>query len=265
MNWTLYKREMKGSVKLLLIFGAVITLYVTIIITMYEPEMMATLDSFYEVMPEMMAAVGMKAGATSLIGFMISYLYGFILLVFPMVFCILRGNGLIARYVDRGSMAALVAAPVRRSTIACTQMSVLVSSIVLLLGYATVLEYAVAQSSFPGELPLDQLLAVNAGLLCLHLFLGGICFLASCLFSDAKYSVGFGAGIPALMYVLQMLANSGGKAENAKYFTAFTLFDASGIVAGETAALSGVLALLAGAVALYAIGITVFCRKDLHI
>ena len=49
MNWTLYKREMKGSVKLLLIFGAVITLYVTIIITMYEPEMMATLDSFYEV------------------------------------------------------------------------------------------------------------------------------------------------------------------------------------------------------------------------
>lgn len=67
------------------------------------------------------------------------------------------------------------------------------------------------------------------------------------------------------MYVLQMLANSGGKAENAKYFTAFTLFDASGIVAGETAALGGVLALLAGAVVLYAIGITVFCRKDLHI
>ena len=135
MNGTLYKREMKGSVKLLLIFGAVITLYVTIITTMYEPEMMATLDSFYEVMPEMMAAVGMKAGATTLIGFMISYLYGFILLVFPMVFCILRGNGLIGRYVDRGSMAALVAAPVRRSTIACTQMSVLVSGIVLLVGY----------------------------------------------------------------------------------------------------------------------------------
>lgn len=133
-------------------------------------------------------------------------------------------------------------------------------------GYnTTALEYAVAESSFPGELPLDQLLAVNAGLLCLHLFLGGICFLASCLFSDAKYSVGFVAGIPALMYVLQMLANSGGKAENAKYFTAFTLFDANGLAAGETAALGGAFALLAGAVALYAIGITVFCRKDLHI
>ena len=89
LNLTLYRREMKGSLKMLLLFAAVITLYVTIIISMYDPEMMATLDSFYEVMPEIMASVGMSAGATSLIGFMISYLYGFILLIFPMTrrFC----------------------------------------------------------------------------------------------------------------------------------------------------------------------------------
>ena len=71
----LYKREMKGSIKVLLIFAAVITLYVTVIIRMYDPEMMKTLDDFVKVMPELMAAVGMHAGATSLIGFMISYLY----------------------------------------------------------------------------------------------------------------------------------------------------------------------------------------------
>ena len=52
----------------------------------------------------------MTAGAADLLGFMISYLYGFILLVFPMVFCILRANGLVAKYVDRGSMACLLAA-----------------------------------------------------------------------------------------------------------------------------------------------------------
>ena len=73
----LYKREMKGSIKVLLIFAAVITLYVTVIIRMYDPEMMKTLDDFVKVMPELMAAVGIHAGATSLIGFMISYLYGF--------------------------------------------------------------------------------------------------------------------------------------------------------------------------------------------
>lgn len=120
INLTLYKREMKGSIKLLIIFAMIITMYVSIIVKMYDPELMETLDSFVEVMPEIMAAVGMSSGATSLLGFMISYLYGFILLIFPMVFCILRGNGLIAKYVDKGSMVSLMAAPVKRDTIVST-------------------------------------------------------------------------------------------------------------------------------------------------
>lgn len=87
MNLALYKREMKGSIKLLLIFGAIITMYVSIIISMYDPDLMKTLNSFAEAMPELMASVGMKADAATLIGFMVSYLYGFILLIFPMLFC----------------------------------------------------------------------------------------------------------------------------------------------------------------------------------
>lgn len=92
MNLTLYRREMRGSIRLLLIFGAVMTLYISIIISMYDPEMMKTLDNFAEVMPDLMVSVGMKAHASNLLGFMVSYLYGFILLIFPMVFSILRGN-----------------------------------------------------------------------------------------------------------------------------------------------------------------------------
>ena len=92
INSTLYFREMKKSIKMLVIFGAVITMYVTIIIGMYDPELMKSLEGFYDMMPELMAAVGMKAGATSLLGFMVSYLYGFIFLIFPMVYCILRGD-----------------------------------------------------------------------------------------------------------------------------------------------------------------------------
>lgn len=265
INLTLYRREMKNSIKILVIFAAIMTMYVAIIISLYDPEMMAVLDSFAAAMPEIMAAVGMTAGAASLLGFMISYLYGFILLVFPMVFCILRGNGLIAKYVDRGSMASLVAAPVKRRTIAATQMLVLLTGTFLLIAYTTVLELAVAQGSFPDELVVSELLKLNAGLLCLHLSIGSICFLASCLFSDTKYSVGFGAGIPALMYVLQMLANTGEKAEGARYFTLFTLFDPKGIVAGEAGAMTGILILLLTAVVLYAAGIVIFTKKDLHI
>lgn len=177
MSMALYKREMKGSIKLLIIFSAIITMYVSIIISMYDPELMKTLDSFVEVMPELMASVGMKASAATLLGFMASYLYGFILLIFPMLFCILRGNALIAKYVDKGSMALLAAAPVKRRAIAFTQMIVLVSGILLLVLYTTILELICAAGGFPGELDVKALFALNSGLLCLHLFIGSICFL----------------------------------------------------------------------------------------
>lgn len=213
----------------------------------------------------LMASVGTSAGATSLIGFMISYLYGFIFLIFPMLFCILRGNGLIAKYADKGSMVTLLAAPVKRRTVALTQLLVLVSGILLLIVYSTGLELAIAQAKYPGELVVSELLKLNLALLCLHLFIGSICYLASCVFSDTKYSIAFGAGIPALMYILQMLANTGEKAEMTKYFTFFTLFDANGVVAGENSAIIGAVALGIGAIILYTIGIAVFCKKDLHI
>lgn len=118
---------------------------------------------------------------------------------------------------------------------------------------------------FPGQLELEQLLRVNAGLFCLHLCLGGICFLASCLFSETKYSLGVGAGLPILMYVFQMMANMGGKAENAKYFTVFTLFQPEELAAGESGAVVGALVLLALGLVLYGAAVAVFTRKDLHI
>ena len=265
INWALYRREMKGSVKLLLILAGVMTLYISVIIRMYDPEMMAMLDGFVEAMPEIMAAVGMSAGATSLLGFMVSYLYGFILLVFPMIYCIFRGNALIARHVDRGGMAVLMAAPVKRLTIVFTQMMVLLSGIVLLTGYVTILELCVGQSQFPGELAVSDLLRLNLGLFCLQFCIGGICFLASCLFSDTKYSIGFGAGIPGVMYVLQMLANTGEKAEAAKYFSVFTLFDPNGLAAGDANALVGTAVLFVGGLMLFSGGIFAFTQKDLAI
>ena len=265
MNLTLYRREMKGSIRLFIILAAVLAMYISIIISMYDPEMTKLLDSYVEMMPQLMSAVGMSAGASTLIGFMSSYLYGFILLIFPMLFCILRGHSLVCKYMDKGSMAALVAAPVRRSTIAFTQMMVLVSGILLLVAYSTILEIGCAYYYFPGELDTGELLSLNGGLLCLQLFIGGVCFLASCIFSESRYSIGFGAGIPIFMYVLQMLANTGGKAENAKYFTFFTLFDPGRIIAGHKEALTGSMILLAGAILLYSLGIVIFSKKDLHI
>ncbi|MGI6745511.1 MAG: ABC transporter permease subunit [Acutalibacteraceae bacterium] len=264
-NGTLYKYEMKGSWKLLLIFAAILTMYITMIIGMYDPEMSKMLDDFAKAMPDLMSAVGMKGGAATLLGFMSSYLYGMLLLAFPMVFLIIRANALIAKYVDRGSMVNLLAAPVKRRSIAFTQMKVLASCIFLLLAYITVLQIIVAQVRFQGELNIEKLILINIGLFCLQFFIASICFFASCLFSDTKHSIALGAGLPVFMYVVQMIANMGGELEKAKYFTFFTLFNPDALIAGDTNAVTGIVLLFFGGLAMFAAAITVFSKKDLYI
>lgn len=265
INFTLFGREMKGSVKLLAVFAAVLTMYIACIIYLYDPETMEMLDGFTKAMPELMTAVGMTPGAASLLGFMISYLYGFIMLVIPMIFIIIRSISLVAKYVDRGSMVYLVSAPVKRSTIAITQALSLICGIFILVLYGTVVEIVFAQALFPDQIVISELLSLNLGLFALHIFIGSVCFLCSCAFSDLKLASGFGAGIPILMYIFQMLANMGGSVENFKYLTFFTLFDPEGLASNEPSALISALVLLVGSLILYAISVAVFSKKDLHI
>lgn len=265
INLALYRREIKISWKMLLIFSLISTLYVVIIITMYDSAMQDMLDNFVRLMPGLMEAVGTQAGTKGLLGYMSSYLYGFVLIVFPMVFSMLTANRLIARYVEDGSMAALVAAPVRRSKIALTQLVTLLTGITMLVVYITVLEWIVAEVSFPGELNRSALFGLNAGLLALHLFIGAIAFLFSCLFSDTKNSIAFGAGIPALMFILKMLANTGGAAENFKYVTFFSLYSPDKLILQNPAYWWGVLTLLVGAFILFILSVVIFKNKNLNI
>lgn len=89
--------------------------------------------------------------------------------------------------------------------------------------------------------------------------------MCSCIFNDSKYAVGLGAGIPALGFIIQMMANAGKELENAKYATFFTLFDSDGIVTGEPGAIWGMFSLFAGAIILFSTAIVIFSKKDLHI
>lgn len=265
MNWTLYKRGIQGSWKMILIFAAVITMYFTIIISMFDPALGSALNEFAKVMPELMDIVGMNPASAELVSFLEAYLYGFIMLVFPMVFCILSANKLIVRHIDRGSMTYLLSAPVKRETVAFTQMKVMVTGLFVLVFYATLLGIVNCEISFPGELDIRKFILLNVGALCLQLFIGGICFLCSCIFNESKYAVGVGAGIPTLGFIIQMMANAGKELENIKYATFFTLFDSDGIIAGEPNAFWGMFALFIGAIILFSTAIIVFSKKDLHI
>ena len=261
----LFKNGIKNGWKLLLILGAVVSMYFSIIVTMFDPTLGAALDEFIKAMPQLMSMFGMHTMAANLVDFIASYLYGMIMLVFPMLFSILTANRLVARQIDQGTMAYLLAAPVSRKKVVFTQALVLILGVFALLCLATGVGVLTSHLSFPGKLNLQDFLLLNVGALALHLFIAGFCFLSSCFFNDTKYSTGVATAVPVFSYVLQMIANAGDKFKNVRYATFFTLFDPTGIINRTSSALWGIVVLFIGAAFFFGIAFFVFTKKDIPV
>jgi len=258
----LFKRNIVQMVKPMMIFFEVLAMYTGIIIFMYTPSLMSVLGDFQNVMPGMMQAVGMSGTITSLIGFISVYLYGFIMLGFPMIFIIILGNSLIMNYVDSGSMACLLASPNTRLKIIVTQAISMISGITLLMTLVTAFGIACSEIMFHGELDIKTYIILNACVLLLHLAIAGIVFFSACFFNDSKNFYSIGAGIPLVFFLVNMLANMGGKLENFKFFSLYTLFPKDQIIAGESGVAIYNIALVAIAIVLFLAGIISFTKKD---
>lgn len=263
INKILFKKEWKSNYKLWILFALVLTVYCSLIVAMYDPKLGESLSVMAKTMPEIFAAFGMANVGTTMIEFLANYLYGFILLVFPILFIVLLANRLVARYVDNGSMAYLLATPNKRRTIAVTQAVFLIQALFILMLYAVLLCIAVSAILFPKELDISKFVVLNVGLFGLLFFLSGLCFFSSCAFQNKKYSYGFGAGLSIIFILIQMLSQVGGKLENLKYLTPFTLFSVDGIVADKPEALLQFVILYVIGIVFYVIGIIRFEQKDL--
>lgn len=263
MNLTLLRKEIKSNSVLVLIFIAVLSVYSSLIVTMFDPELGESLEMMSQSMPGIFAAFGMLNVGATLIEFITNYLYGFLLLAFPLVFIIILSGRLVTRYVDSGSMAYLLATPNKRTTIACTQMASLLLGVCILVGYETVLCIVCSQLMFPGELLIDRFLILNGGWLCLLVFMSGICFCSSCLFNESKTATGLSAGLNILFLLMQMISQVGDQMKNLRYANPLSLFDPQGIIAGDAQSIGMVFILLAAGFILYAIGIVAFSKRDL--
>jgi len=265
MNIALFKQGMKAGWKTLVIFLGVMSMYVTIMVFMFDPELSKVINSFYEIMPQMMAAFGMNPSETTLTGFLVSYLYGFILIIFPMVYIFISSNSLIVRHVEKGSMAYLLASPNKRSNIAVTQAINLILNIFIMIFYVAFLAIIVSEIAFPGELDIKRYLILNAGAFCLHFFIGGLCFFASCISNEVRRATLIGCGISVICYLFKSLANAGEKFEELKYASFFTLFNPNLLIKQSVDGYLMALCLLAAGIILFAAAIYSFNRRDLHI
>jgi ABC-2 type transport system permease protein len=265
ISFPLFKRNMSYSLKVSVIFIAILAMYTTIIIYMFDPEMAEMLKQYQEMMPGMMSAVGMTGATSTLTEFINTYLYGFIMLIIPMIFEIIIVNHLLMKYVDSGSMACLLATPNSRKKIITTQFLSIWLSILFIIVVTTIIGIVSSEAMFAGELEISKYIQLNVSVFFLHLAVSGIAFFGACFFNESKGYFAVGAGIPILFYLIQMLANMGDKLDFLKYFTLYTLFPGDKIMSGDEGALVSNIVLVGIAVILYVTGIVRFIKKDLSI
>lgn len=265
MNKTLFTKELRANLFVSGIIAAVLAMYIGMIISMFDPKLGESLDLMMQSMPEVFAAFGMTTQATTLLDFMLNYLYGFLLTIFILVLILIMVNKLMVRYLDRGAMAYLLATPNSRARIALTMVGVMVVILAGLMATVTALEAGFAETLFPGELDMQALLQVNAGLFALWLAVAGLCFLSACLFSNTTAALWAGGGLSILFFLMQMVAQVGEKFEFLKNINPLTLFDYYGLAAGDASAVGGAVALGVTAVVLFTAAIAVFDRRNLSI
>jgi len=176
---------------------------------MYDPNDMEALTSMLKLLPEdIMKAMGFTNVVTDLTGYLASWLYGLLMFGFPMVYCIILGNRLVARMVDNSSFVYLLSTPNSRSKIIITQgIYALVSIIVLFIALFGV-GVIFSEVMFSGSLDTRQFLSLNFTTMLVNMVVMMISFFFSCLFNETKLSLTFGAGIPIAFLLMNMLGGA---------------------------------------------------------
>ncbi len=259
----LISQGIRSNCKLYIVFLSIIAMYAVTLVAMYDPSLKHSLKSLEESMPVVLSAFGMQDMGTTLLDFIVTYLYKFVLIVTPFIFSIVMCYRLLAKYVENGSLAYLLNSKHGRTKIVLTQWTNLFLGLVLMIIFNTVLMIVCCSIMFTGELDIPRFLLLNFGLLGLQVFIASFCFMFACLFNDVKYSIGSGAGLISLFIIMQMLFSVYDDAKILCYCNPLSLFNPQQIINGCTASIICLAILWGLSIIFLFIGLAGFTRKDL--
>jgi ABC-2 type transport system permease protein len=266
MNKALFLFNLKSNWGILLFVALVLMIYIGTSVTMYDPENVDVMEQMFKLLPEgMLKAFGFDNLGTDLTGYLGHYLYGFIAIVFPLIYLVVAANKLVAKHVDSGSMAYLLTTPATRINVAVTQAVFLVFGLVLIFVVDIGILIALSASMYPGLLDVGRFLVLNFVTVMSLAAVGGISFFFSCFFNEARFSLAIGGGIPIAFFVLKMVSEIDAKLENLKYLSLFSVVKIDKILEDPTYGVGIGLILFGVALALYASATIVFNKKSLTI
>ncbi len=265
ISWPLFKYNLRQNRTLWLITLAIFAMYLMIIMTMFDPDMVDSLEKMLELLPEgLVRAMGFETFGTTLLTFIANYIYGFLVFLFPMIYSVMVNHRLIAQHIDKGSMSYLLATPNTRRKLVLTQVAFSVLGVTALFGAATVLALVSAAIMFPGAMEVGKFILLNLYTVAVYLAVGGIGFLAGCLLEE-RISLAVGAGLPVMFLFFQMLGNAGDKLAWLGKLSLYYLFDFDRLFAPEQNVLPQAGALLAIAAVTYALAVRSFEKRDMHV
>jgi len=265
MSMTLFLKTIKRNYKLFIIFYAVLTMYLVVMASMYDPNDIDQLMGMLELMPaELLNAMGFAGIITNLVEYLASWLYGMLMIGFPLVYCIILGNRLVAKMVDDGSFSFLLSTPLTRTKIIITQAVYALTSVLLLFLLVFATGVGVCAIFLPGLLDVQAFFMLNLTTMLVNMTVLMITYFFSCLFSDTKYSIGFGSGVTIMFLLMNMLGGASSDARILKDLSIYGLYDPLELVRGEPVLWLN-LFYVGLIIVLFVAGILVFRKKQLTI
>jgi ABC-2 type transport system permease protein len=255
---TYFKQTVKSNIKLWAIITGILCLLISIVMKVFDPEMINEMVGRQEAM----GGFNPLGEMSSLISFISNQYFGLFAVIFPMIYIIITGNKLIAGKVDKGSMANDLSAPLSRTQIIFTSAVYLILSLVLMFACISGAGVITAEIAQPGQLDISVFLQLTLGCFLLQLTISGISFMGSCIFNSAGKSLSIGAGIPLACFALKMVSGMSDSLERLSHLSINTLFDTDAIINGEVFAGKLIVLAIIG-IGCYIVGSAVFNKKDL--
>ncbi|WP_338749447.1 ABC transporter permease subunit [Bacillus sp. FJAT-52991] len=268
MSGALYKKMMKVHAKAIFSYGIGTTLYLLLIISVYPSISGTELDQLLEQMPQgVIDAFNLDQGMGTLLDFISAEFYGLVFVIILSIYCIMMASQLVARLVDRGAIAYLLSMPVSRAAIARTQMFVLLSGLVIIIG-CTMLGGIIGATLFIKDesFAFGDFAKLNLIALLFFYVISGIAFLFSAIVNDEKKALAYSASLILLFYVLDVAAKISEELDWLQYATIFTVFNPVEIINNPDYAFGWVVfGLVTAGTILFAVAIRIFTKKDLSV
>ncbi|MGM8365616.1 ABC transporter permease subunit [Virgibacillus sp. W0181] len=267
MNLSLYTQMMKTHMKTFLGFGVASAAYVTLMTSLFPmlDDNMEEIEGLIDMFPDaLLRALGLES-FSSYGQFISAEYYGLFYLLILGVFSVIIAVHLLARLVDRGSMAYLLSTRVSRVQIAVTQVIVMVSGLIIIHvltfgGGFLAAEFLIDTES---TIAFNEFFQINFVGFLLFFTIGGYSLLISSLLNDEKIAFALAGGLTFLFYGMDMMGKIVTDIDWIRNFTVFSLYEPGKIASNSADVWMSSIILAAIGVLTCVVAVLIFRKRNL--